>query len=165
MILMLYLCAFRDVYVAKYDTAFNDLNAVFVSWLPYACLWNCQQQIITSLKMLCTKDHSFWTGGIRFRFQAVTRARGNTKRGPCFIATAAAKFLFCSSSCNNHGRKKRWFWRRWVHSNLVYTVTYLRTHITVLLPLATEFFMELDNIHGFDETDLQEAPADAAELQ
>ena len=29
--LMLYLCAFRDVYVAKYDTAFNDLNAVFVS--------------------------------------------------------------------------------------------------------------------------------------
>ena len=28
------------------------------------------------------------------------------------------------------------------------TVIYLRTHITVLHPLATEFFMELD---GFDE--------------
>ena len=66
-------------------------------------------------------------------------------------ATAAAEFLFCSSSCNNHGRKERRFWRRWVHSNLVYTVTYLRTHITVLHPLATEFFMELETINEFDE--------------
>ena len=60
----------------------------------------------------------------------------NAKRGPCFIATAGTKIYFAAvTAVSKYDRKERWFRWRWVHSNFVYTVTYVRTRITVLHPL------------------------------